>query len=173
MTTRINTITSMLDMLSDEQLQMIETQTAYFCRQNLANNIAALPNASLASAGLYINAMTNPLHIMFIPPPMPPPAPVVENAVPVPFHFDLLPPFPQTPLVITENDFAASQHPQLKSPGPKEPCRCPNCDAYPESEYGNDDYLPTCLGCQAGEWRHSAYTRPEGCRTSNSYNFIG
>ena len=182
MTTKINTITSILGLLSDEQLQTIEAYAAYFCRQNLANTTAALPNTHLAGVGLYINAVANSEKYVNIPR-GPPPAPVLENAVPAPFHPDLLPPlFPDLPATPQQQSY---QHPQLKSPEPEEPCGCVNCAEDPDNREDDDDYyshnyhedaqdygLSTCPGCRSGEWRNSAHTGPEGCRPSTSYNFI-
>ena len=50
----------MLDLLAQEQLQTIEDYTAYFCRQNLVNRIAALPNSSLMGLHRYIDLASNP-----------------------------------------------------------------------------------------------------------------
>jgi hypothetical protein len=107
MTTPLNTITSLLPRLTAEQLQTIENYVGYFYRQNLANNIAALPTANLVGLGTVLEIFTNPGRAIVIPPPppaqniVPPPPPLLENAVPRP----LLPDLPPSPLVIAESDF--------------------------------------------------------------------
>ncbi len=192
MTTPLNTIMTLLPNLTTEQLQAMEGYAAWFCRQNLSARIAALPNSSLASVGVYIDIFANPQQSIVIPPP--PPAPVVENAVPAPFQSDLLPPLfpdlPASPLVFAEGDFTSpghsrQQHPRLKplspspEPEPNEGCECFNCVAHREynrDKEEDDDYEETrqanCPGCRDGEWGLSPHAVPGGCQSSSS-NFIG
>lgn len=155
MTTPFNTITSLLPHLTAEQLQTIEATVAWYCRQNLTNSIAALPNASLSSIGIYVEAVANPRSFINAMAGINvPPAPVVENAVPTPFQSDLLPPLPLTPPAAAKQH---QQHPQLKSPEPDEPCECFSC-ASTRSFNGI-----TCRGCLDGEWGEEAHMGHGGC----------
>jgi hypothetical protein len=126
MTTPLNTIMSLLPHLTADQLQTIEAYTAWFYRQNLAAQIAALPNSSLSGVGLYINMIASPKQFITIPPP-----PQIENAVPMQFLPEL-PPTPEThdrDLLPPPSCLQNLRHPQLKSPTPDEPCSCFNCIA--------------------------------------------
>jgi hypothetical protein len=126
MTTPLNTITALLPHLTADQLQTIEAYTAWFYRQNLAAQIATLPNTSLASVGLYVNMVAAPQQFITIPPP-----PQIENAVPTQFLPEL-PPTPENQAQDLLPPLSCSQrpgHPQLKSPTPDEPCSCFNCAA--------------------------------------------
>jgi hypothetical protein len=155
MTTSLNTITALLSHLTVDQLQIIETYTAFFYRQNLAGSIANLPNANLPSVGIFINAFANQLQFTMIPPP-----PTIENAVPQPFQRDLLPDLPLSPLILNESDFTSSrqQHPQLKSPEPEEPCECFNCCA--SRDCHEELTCPGCLTADPGQMSHMG---PGGC----------
>jgi hypothetical protein len=146
MTTPLNTITALLPHLTADQLQTIEAYTAWFYRQNLAAQIAALPNASLAGVGLYINMIASPKQFITIPPP-----PQIENPVPTQFLPEL-PPTPETHETHETHDrdllpplsLQYSRNPQLKSPTPDEPCSCFNCvasqDCQEDMSLEEDDY---------------------------------
>jgi hypothetical protein len=158
MTTPLNTIMSLIPHLTADQLQTIEAYTAWFYRQNLATQIAALPNTSLSGVGLYVNMVAAPQQFIPVPPP-----PVLENAVPAPFLPDL-PPSPEKqaqdllpPLSCSQHS-RHSRHPQLKSPSPEEPCECFNCSSTQDC---NEEVK--CPGCLNGEWGQRAHTGPDGC----------
>ena len=159
MTTPLNTIMSLIPHLTADQLQTIEAYTAWFYRQNLAGQIATLPNTSLAGVGLYINMVSNPQQFMTVPPP-----PVIENPVPTQFLPELppTPTFPDSQAQDLLPPLSCSQHwqhPQLKSPSPDEPCGCFNCLAQRDCQedmsldedgcYNCDDDLRSG-GCRSG-----------------------
>lgn len=164
MTTPLNTIMALLPHLTADQLQTIEAYTAWFYRQNLAAQIAALPNASLAGVGLYINMVASPKQFIIIPPP-----PQIENPVPTQFLPELppTPTFPETqdqdqdllpPLSFSQH----SRHPQLKSPTPDEPCSCFNCLA---SQDCQEDMSLEEDGC----YNYEDDLRSGGCRSGYTW----